>query len=88
MAEPWRVIKRGHRCPSCKGNRPLELEGLRLWGRASALNWWTANTVAQTTLTIGAASKFSTPPNAVRATSRTHLRRGIQLAQPVAQATQ
>jgi hypothetical protein len=36
-AEPWRVKKRGHRCPSCAGNRPLGLEGLRSWGESVGL---------------------------------------------------
>ena len=36
MADPWRV-KRGHRCPSCRGNRPLGLEGLRIWGASVGL---------------------------------------------------
>ena len=30
-AEPWRV-ERGAWCPSCAGNRPLGIEGLRAWG--------------------------------------------------------
>jgi hypothetical protein len=30
-AEPWR-IRKGQWCPSCAGNRPLGLEGLRAWG--------------------------------------------------------
>ncbi len=37
MADPWRVKKRGHRCPSCAGNRPLGLEGLRDWGESVGL---------------------------------------------------
>ena len=30
-AQPWRVA-RGAWCPSCAGNRPLGIEGLRAWG--------------------------------------------------------
>jgi hypothetical protein len=29
LAEPWRIRKRGHWCPSCAGNRQLGLERLR-----------------------------------------------------------
>ncbi len=29
--------KRGHRCPSCAGNRRLGLEGLRIWGASVGL---------------------------------------------------
>jgi hypothetical protein len=35
-AEPWRV-ERGAWCPSCAGNRPLGIEGLRAWGRMVGL---------------------------------------------------
>ena len=35
-AEPWR-IKKGSWCPSCAGNRPLGIEGLRDWGLACGL---------------------------------------------------
>ena len=31
LAEAWR-IRKGHWCPSCAGNRPLGLDGLRAWG--------------------------------------------------------
>jgi hypothetical protein len=36
LAEPWR-IKAGTWCPSCAGNRPLGIEGLRQWGLAYGL---------------------------------------------------
>jgi hypothetical protein len=35
-AEPWRVRK-GAWCPSCAGNRPLGIDGLRAWGRLHGL---------------------------------------------------
>jgi hypothetical protein len=35
-AEPWRVRK-GAWCPSCAGNRPLGIEGLRTWGQSCGL---------------------------------------------------
>jgi hypothetical protein len=35
-AEPWR-IRRGAWCPSCAGNRRLEIEGLRKWGARHGL---------------------------------------------------
>src|SRR5262249_13670179 len=37
LAETWRIRKKGHWCPSCAGNRPLGLEGLRTWGRNKGL---------------------------------------------------
>jgi hypothetical protein len=37
LAEPWRIGKRGHWCPSCAGNRQLGLERLRAWGRDNGL---------------------------------------------------
>jgi hypothetical protein len=36
LAEPWR-IKKGSWCPSCAGNRPLGLQGLRDWGATCGL---------------------------------------------------
>jgi hypothetical protein len=36
FAEPWR-IKKGNWCPSCAGNRPLGLKGLREWGLSYGL---------------------------------------------------
>ncbi len=36
-ADPWRIKKRGHRCPACKGNRPLGPEGIRAWGESVGL---------------------------------------------------
>jgi hypothetical protein len=35
-AEPWRV-RNGAWCPSCAGNRPLGIGGLRAWGRLHGL---------------------------------------------------
>ena len=37
MADPWRVKKRGHRCPACAGNRRLDLDELRSWGESVGL---------------------------------------------------
>ena len=37
MASPWSVTKKGRWCPSCAGNRPLGLEGLRSWGESVGL---------------------------------------------------
>ena len=36
LAEPWR-IRRGAWCPSCAGNRKLEIRDLRAWGRRHRL---------------------------------------------------
>ncbi len=36
FAEPWRIEK-GSWCPSCAGNRPLGLQGLRDWGATCGL---------------------------------------------------
>jgi hypothetical protein len=37
MAEPWRALKKGDWCPSCAGNCPLGLDGLRSWGESVGL---------------------------------------------------